>query len=230
MSHTLARVMRDGDVIHGVCFDLDGTLADTERLQWQSYRRVLAEYGADVDLEEYRRRFIAVDGGAEWACRRWRLPIDAATLRARKAAAYRALITAGVPAMPGARACLERLRGRWRLAIVTNSTRAEAATVLGPHGLVPLLDAVTAREDYAAAKPAPDAYVAAAAALDLAPAACVAVEDTPRGVRAAGAAGMRVIAIPSDLTTDQDFSGAVRRLATLDALTPELLHGLERDA
>ena len=84
-----------------------------------------------------------------------------------------------------------------------------------------------AREDYAAAKPAPDAYRAAAAALGFAPAACVAVEDTPRGVRAARAAGMPVIAVPGVLTADQDFTGAARRLARLDALTPELLRALE---
>jgi len=230
LSHTDARVMRGSDVIQGVCFDLDGTLVDTERLQWQAYRRALAEYGVDIDLDEYRRRFIAVSGGAQWACDRWQLPIDAPTLRARKAAVYRGLIAAGVPPMPGARACLERLRGSFGLAVVTNSTRAEAAIVLGSLASAELLDAVVAREDYAAPKPAPDAYRAAAAALGYSPAACVAVEDTPRGVRAGCAAGMRVVAVPSDLTADRDFTGAARRLGTLDGLTPALLRGLEGDA
>src|SRR5262249_40026911 len=105
LSDTRTRGMRR---VGGVCFDLDGTLVDTERLQWQAYRRVLAEYGADLDLDTYRRHFIAVAGGAEWACRRWTLPLDAAALRVRKAAVYRDLIAAGAPAMPGARTCLER--------------------------------------------------------------------------------------------------------------------------
>jgi HAD superfamily hydrolase (TIGR01509 family) len=229
LSHTLAAVMPAGDPIRGVCFDLDGTLVDTEHLQWQAYRRVLGEHGVDIDLDEYRRRFIAVEGGAEWACRHWRLPFDATALRARKAVVYRELIAGGVAAMPGARACLERLHGACRLAVVTNSTRAEAATVLAPLDVAGLLDAIVAREDYAAAKPAPDAYRAAAAAIGCAPAACVAIEDTPRGVRAARAAGMWVVAVPSDLTADQDFAGAALRLATLDALTPALLRTLEDD-
>ena len=80
---------------------------------------------------------------------------------------YRDLIAAGVPPMPGARACLERLHGAWPLAVVTNSTRAETAVLLRAADLAALLDAVIAREDYAAAKPAPDAYLAAAAALGL---------------------------------------------------------------
>src|SRR4029453_9797430 len=123
LSHTLARVMRGEHGIHGVCFDLDGTLADTERLQWAAYRRALGEHGADVDLEEYRRRFIAVEGGAEWAVRRWRLPIDAAALRARKTVAYRELVAAGVPPIPGARECLQRLHGTWRLPPVPHPLR-----------------------------------------------------------------------------------------------------------
>ena len=122
--------MSGRDAILGVCFDLDGTLVDSERLQWEAYRRVLADHGVDIGLDEYRRHFIAVAGGAEYACRRYALPFDAATLRARKAAVYRELIAAGVPPMPGARECLERLRDRWRLAVVTNSTRAEATTIL----------------------------------------------------------------------------------------------------
>ncbi len=49
------------------------------------------------------------------------------------------------------------------------------------------------------------------------------VEDTERGLRAALAAGTRAIALPSDLTFDNDFTGAACRLAHLDELTAELL-------
>ena len=83
-----------------------------------------------------------------------------------------------------------------------------------------------AREDYERAKPAPDALPGGGAALGLEPAACVVVEDTPRGLAAGRAAGMPVVAVPSDLTADADFTGATRRLAGLTELTPELLAGL----
>lgn len=221
------RAQADARAVPAVCFDLDGTLVDSEPLQWEAYRRVLAPFGVDMGLDEYRRRFVAVAGGAEYACARYALPIDAATLRARKTAVYRELIAGGVPPMPGAVACLERLRGAWRLAVVTNSTRAEADVLLHALGSRALLDAVIAREDYAAAKPAPDAYRAAAAALDRAPADCIAVEDTPRGLEAARAAGMRVVVVPSALTADQPFPGAWRRLSGLAQLTPAVLRSAE---
>jgi HAD superfamily hydrolase (TIGR01509 family) len=213
-------------VIRGVLFDLDGTLADTEPLQWEAYRRVLAPFGADVGMEEYRRHWIAVEGGAEYACRTYRLPIDAAELRARKATTYRTLIATGVAARPGAREALERLAGRYRLAVATNSVRAEMGIVLDHLDIRGRLDAVVAREDYDAPKPAPDAYRAAARALGLAPEACVVVEDTARGVRAGVAAGCIVVAVPSELTRDNDFTGAARRLAGLDEVTDELLQDL----
>ena len=59
--------------------------------------------------------------------------------------------------------------------------------------------------------------------LGLAPGECAVVEDTERGLRAALAAGTRAIALPSDLTFDNDFTGAACRLAHLDELTAELL-------
>jgi len=212
--------------IRGVLFDLDGTLADTERLHWQAFNFVLAEFGVQVGIEEYRRHWIAVDGGPEYACRTYALPLAPADLKQRKMERYRARLAEGVDAMPGAQAVVGRLRREFRLAVATNSTRADASRILAHIGLADQLDALVGREDYAAAKPAPDAYLAAARALGLAPDKCVVVEDTARGVRSGVAAGMLVVAAPSDLTFDNDFSGATQTIPSLDALTPEFLRAL----
>ena len=67
-----------------MCFDLDGTLVDTERVQWQAYRRVLAGYGVDLDPTRTGGTS-SRSRGRGWACGRQALPVDAATLRARKA-------------------------------------------------------------------------------------------------------------------------------------------------
>src|SRR6185369_17699660 len=89
-----------------------------------------------------------------------------------------------------------------------------------------LLDVTIARDDYADAKPAPDAYRAAAAALGLPPAECVVVEDTARGVRAGVAAGCVVVALATPLTFDNDFTGAATRITSLDELGWPLLRDL----
>jgi HAD superfamily hydrolase (TIGR01509 family) len=213
-------------MIRGVLFDLDGVLADSERLQWAAYRRVLAEFGVDVGMDEYRVHWIATGGGPEYACRTYGLPITPAELRARKGPVYLAIAAEQVVARAGAREALERLRPTHRLALATNSTRAEVEVILGRLGIGGHLDAIVAREDYTRAKPAPDAYLAAARALGLTPAECVVVEDTARGVQAGVAAGMAVVAAPHELTFDNDFSACVRRLGHLDELTAELLAAL----
>src|SRR5207237_5950893 len=123
----------------------------------------------------------------------------------------------------GAGEALVRLRATHRIALATNTARVEVDFILARLGVADVFHATVAREDYARPKPAPDAYLAAAAALGLPPDACAVVEDTERGLRAALAAGTRAIALPSDLTFDNDFTGAACRLAHLDELTAELL-------
>jgi len=213
--------------IRAVLFDLDGTLADTEPLQWRAYHEVLLRYGVEIGPEEYQRHWIATAGGAEYACRTYCLDVSPAQVKADKNATYRALIDAGVPARPGAVAAVQRLHATHRLAVATNSMRDETEVVLGHLGVRELLHELVTRERYPNAKPAPDAYLTAAAALGCPPAECLVIEDSQRGLAAGLAAGMRVVVVPSDFTRTQDFTGCTRDLASLDELTPALLQELE---
>ena len=76
-------------------------------------------------------------------------------------------------------------------------------------------------------KPAPDLYLGVAECLGVAPERCVALEDSPNGLRAALAAGMRCVVVPTPLTAGLDFTGAALELAALSDLElPELLERL----
>jgi len=207
--------------LEALLFDMDGLLVDSEPHFYEAHRAVFAEHGVVISPEEYARVWIIRGARTQDEAVRRGVPADPEALRAEVMRRFRASVARGLALMPGARALLERARGRFRTAVVTNTTRAEAVLVLERLGLAPLLDRVVAREDYARAKPAPDAYLAGAAAVGAAPAACLALEDSPRGIASAAAAGIRCVAVPNALTRIEPPAGAWRVLDTLAALDLE---------
>jgi sugar-phosphatase len=81
-------------------------------------------------------------------------------------------------------------------AVASSSARRLVDATLARFALRDRFDAVVTGDCVARPKPAPDIFLEAAARLGVAPAACVVLEDSLAGVRAARAAGMRAIAVP----------------------------------
>ena len=209
-----------------VIFDLDGVLIDSEALQHKAYSAVLERYGVAVDKQTYARHWVAEGRGPEFAVERFHLALSPADLRRAKSEVYFDILRRDVTLMPGVRPALIRLQPRFHLAVATNSARRDVDFVLQRFELTSFFSAVVTREDYATAKPAPDAFLAAAQRLQVAPSSCVVVEDAERGVLAAHRAGAKVVAVPNDFTHDNDFSLAARVLPNLDELTAELVDQL----
>jgi beta-phosphoglucomutase-like phosphatase (HAD superfamily) len=97
-------------------------------------------------------------------------------------------------------------------------------------GLGTQFDAMAAGDEVLHGKPAPDVYLLAARRLDTPPAACVALEDSHNGLRAAKAAGMRCIVAPSSLTRTMDFSGADLVVGSLLEVTLDVIASLDTSA
>jgi HAD superfamily hydrolase (TIGR01509 family) len=107
-------------------------------------------------------------------------------------------------ALPGAREALDLCASLgWRLALASNSPAELCRLVLDRLGLAARFDTVVSVDDVERGKPDPDIYLLSARRLGVGPRECLAFEDTPTGARAALAAGMRVVAIPS---AGQDFA------------------------
>jgi HAD superfamily hydrolase (TIGR01509 family) len=96
---------------------------------------------------------------------------------------------------PGARDLVTEVAASVPYALVTSSQRSIAAAVLDSIGLP--FPVTVCGDDVSATKPAPEPYLLAAKLLDVDPASCVALEDSPNGVASAAAAGCRVVAVPS---------------------------------
>lgn len=176
-----------------VIFDCDGVLVDSEPISNRVLAQALSEIGLATSVESSMRDYM----GRSWtACveifeqRLGRpLPLEFERLFwTRNEAALRAELRA----VPG----IQEVLGRITTPIcVASSGRPEKMRVtLGVTGLLPRFEGrIFSALDVARAKPWPDLFLHAAARMGATPATCVVVEDSPRGVEAGVAAGMRVL-------------------------------------
>jgi HAD superfamily hydrolase (TIGR01509 family) len=133
-----------------------------------------------------------------------------------------------LPLLPGAQAAVRALAERWALGLASSSNREIIDRALELAGLEGAFRVTISSEEVERGKPAPDVYLEAARRLGVAPGACVAVEDSSNGLRAAAAAGMTVIAVPNPHYPPDDdaLALAAATVATPGEVTPELVASL----
>jgi pseudouridine-5'-monophosphatase len=204
-----------------IIFDLDGTLVDTEPLYTQAAEQILRRFGKVFDFGIKRQ--IMGGGpleGARFVVEHLGLPISPEQFLAEREALLREA-SRTARAMPGAIALIEALSARGvPLAIGTSSTRDLCQVKLAAQPFGGRFQAIACSDDPGVlqAKPAPDIFLKAAESLGAAPARCLVFEDTPKGVMAARAAGMEVIAVVDAAMQNEDYSGALRVIGSLEEI------------
>lgn len=216
-------------------FDFDGVIADSEPLHHRAYCDLLKPSGLEFSWDVYRADYIGFDDRdvLRLVHRRAGLdlsPGDLAGLVARKAHIFDGLVRAGPPALyPGVRELLEGLKPKMRIALCTGALLSDIRPILEGARLDAMFDVIVTADDVRAGKPDPDGYRLARRRLgriqrpdrDSDGPAGVAVEDTPAGIEAARAAGLRVIAVatthaPVDLRAADRIVGSLADICADD--------------
>ena len=215
-------------MIEAVVFDLDGVIVDSEQV-WDDVRERLArERGgrwhdrAQADMmgmssPEWSRYMHEVIGLAESP-----EEINDEVVR-RMLDRYRV----DLPLIDGAVEGVRRLAGDFRLAVASSSNRPLIEAVLETAGIADAFAVTVSSEEVARGKPAPDVYLEAARRLGVPPERCAAVEDSSNGLRAAHAAGMRVLALPNAHYPPADDALALADvvLSSVRELAPPVVRG-----
>lgn len=209
------------DRFRAVVFDMDGLLLETELLWHHAEVALFAKHGAEFTWDDKMAVIgSSFDFTANYFADRLGLARDRGpALVDEMVELMHAQLREQVDGRPGAVELVERLRGRTRLGLASNSPRHLVDTALATAGIADAFDAVVSSDDVARSKPAPDLYLLACERLGVPPADALALEDSASGIAAAKAAGLTCIAVPQFAETD--VSAADRVIDSLEDLLAE---------
>ncbi len=205
--------------IRGILWDNDGVLVDTESLFYQANQRLFAEHDVELTHQHFFDWFLLENLGA-WHILQARGYNEhtISSLRDQRNDYYAELLRSSTELLISAvKPAIERVSENLRMGIVTSSRRDhfdqihERLRAQG-HDLLRHFDFVVTESDYKESKPAPDPYLLGLQRINLDPADCIVIEDSPRGLRAALAAGLRCIVIRNAFCAGYDFPGAYKVL------------------
>lgn len=207
-------------MLQGILWDNDGVLVDTEQLFFTANKELLNSYGLDLSEDDYFNWYLIRNIGS------WHLfekigfsEAQLPEIRQKRNELYnRKLVAAENLAIEGIEPILHSLHNKLPMGIVTSAYRQHFETIHARLNLLDFFDFVLTNEDYQGSKPAPAPYLCGLNRLVVSAEQCMVVEDSPRGLAAAQAAGIRCIVLRHALMKDHDFSGAYRVVDTVDEL------------
>jgi len=188
-------------------FDFDGVVVDSEPIHLLAFQRVLAREGLEMTRKDYYGRYLGFDDHDCFAAvaadkGRHFSETQIAEMTRNKTEIVQKAIKESIKPLPGAVALLRAADAAGiPVAICSGALRAEIELAAEKVGVLPHILTIVAAEDVPRGKPDPAGYkltlqrLGEAIGRPVAPGRCLAIEDSPAGVEAAAAAGMKTLAV-----------------------------------
>jgi HAD superfamily hydrolase (TIGR01509 family) len=206
--------------VRALVFDFDGLILDTETAVYTAWSEAFVAHGcAPPTLDEWAievgtHRGLDIEGLLR---ERATIPVDIEAVHTRRRARHDEII-AMEAVLPGVVDWVSEAQARGiAIAIASSSPYDWVHENLERLGIRHYFQHLSCRGNGVPPKPAPDVYVRACDAVGVETSAAIAVEDSPNGIAAAKAAGLRCVAVPNPITASLDFSAADLVLPSLAA-------------
>ncbi|MGK2904853.1 MAG: HAD family hydrolase [Desulfuromonadales bacterium] len=202
-----------------IFWDNDGVLVDTERYYLQANREALAR--EDIPLNDAQFARISLkEGGSilELASLRGLPDPKVEELKVWRNKRYGELLEQEELTIAGVEEVLNKLHGRINMAIVTSSLQSHFDIIHKRSGLLPFFNFCLTRQDYARGKPNAEPYLRGLQKSGQRAQQVLVIEDSPRGLAAAKAAGLVCWVIPGQHSSAQDFQDADRILSSINEI------------
>jgi HAD superfamily hydrolase (TIGR01509 family) len=189
--------------VDAIIFDFDGVIIDTETPDYELWREFYESHGLDLPVDLWITRVGANEGTgfdpAEYFTEVTGKILDRNFLSSQFNDYLKRCDQQ--PLLAGVEFMLQQAKARQlKLAIASSSYSNWVEPRLLQHDLHQYFDCICTRDHVKMGKPAPDLYLKAVECLEVSIERCIAIEDSPNGMKAALAAGLRCIAVPNALT------------------------------
>lgn len=197
-----------------IIFDMDGVLQDSETVSDRTWRTVAKAWGIrDIECmldvcrgcnkadtyELLRKKY-----GKDFQSEEFMQETSALFLEIEK--------NEGIPLMPGSSEALAYLSKKYTLALASSTERSSVVRQMRTAGFLHFFKTITTGDAVSHGKPDPEIYEKACRSIACAASECIAIEDSPNGVRSAARAGLRVIMIPDKIKADDEMKATAWKI------------------
>jgi HAD superfamily hydrolase (TIGR01509 family) len=189
--------------VDAIIFDFDGVIIDTETPDYELWREFYQSHGLDLPVDLWLTR-VGMNEGTGFDPAQYFTEVTGNMLDHEFLSSQFTNYLKRCdeqPVLAGVELMLQQAEDRAiKLAIASSSYRDWVVPYLRKHNLYEYFDCICTRELVKMGKPAPDLYLKAVECLEVPKDRCIAIEDSPNGMRAALVAGLRCISVPNALT------------------------------